>query len=147
VAAVRDPAPREHVAELLAALTFEAGVAWCLDHPLDAPAAYRFSKQVLIEWTLQASATWRRRGVRVVSVSPGVVDTPILPDFRASMGDAAIDAATAEAGRLADPDDIAPVIAFLLSPDAAWVNGVDLRIDGGLVGARLALPATTPATP
>ena len=147
VAAVRDPAPRDVVAELLATPTFDAGLAWCLAHPLDAPAAYRFSKQVLIEWTLQASAAWRSRAVRVVSVSPGVVDTPILPDFRASMGDAAIDAATAEAGRLADPDDIAPVITFLLSPDAQWVNGVDLRIDGGLVGGRLAIPSGTPAAP
>ena len=145
VAAVRDPAPRELVAELLATPSFDAGLAWCLDHPLDAPSAYRFSKQVLVEWTLQASAAWRRQGVRVVSISPGVVDTPILPDFRASMGDAAIDTATAEAGRLAEPDDIAPVIAFLLSPDAQWVNGVDLRIDGGLVGGRLALPLNAAA--
>jgi NAD(P)-dependent dehydrogenase (short-subunit alcohol dehydrogenase family) len=144
VAAVRNPAPRELVAGLLATPSFDAGLAWCLDHPLDAPSAYRFSKQVLVEWTLQASAAWRRQGVRVVSVSPGVVDTPILPDFRASMGDAAIDAATAEAGRLAEPHDIAPVIAFLLSPDAQWVNGVDLRVDGGLVGGRLALPVDAP---
>jgi NAD(P)-dependent dehydrogenase (short-subunit alcohol dehydrogenase family) len=82
-----------------------------------------------------------------VSVSPGVVDTPILADFRASMGDAAIDTATAEAGRLAEPDDIAPVIAFLLSPDAGWVNGVDLRVDGGLVGSRLGLPAAARTAP
>ena len=140
VAAVRAPLPREVVAELLATRSFESGLAWCLEHQLDAPSAYRFSKQVLIEWTLQASAAWRHRGVRVVSVSPGVVDTPILPDFRASMGDAAIDTATAEAGRLAEPGDIAPVIAFLLSPEAGWVNGVDIRVDGGLVGGRLALP-------
>jgi NAD(P)-dependent dehydrogenase (short-subunit alcohol dehydrogenase family) len=147
VAAVRDPAPRPLVAELLATASFDEGLAWCLGHPLDAPSAYRFSKQVLIEWTLQAAAAWREREVRVVSVSPGVVDTPILPDFRASMGDAAIDAGTAEAGRLAEPDDIAPVIAFLLSPEAGWVNGVDLRIDGGLVGGRLALPLAAPASP
>jgi NAD(P)-dependent dehydrogenase (short-subunit alcohol dehydrogenase family) len=49
------------------------------------------------------------------------------------------------AGRVAEPDDIAPVIAFLLSPDARWVNGVDLRVDGGLVGGRLAIPAGAPA--
>jgi NAD(P)-dependent dehydrogenase (short-subunit alcohol dehydrogenase family) len=147
VAAVRDQAPRERVAELLATPTFDAGLAWCLEHPLDAPSAYRFSKQVLIEWTLQASAALRRQGIRVVSVSPGVVDTPILPDFRASMGDAAIDTATAEAGRLAEPDDIAPVIAFLLSAEAQWVNGIDLRVDGGLVGGRLAIPAGAPAIP
>jgi len=141
VAAVRNPAPRELVAGLLATAGFDAGLAWCLDHPLDAPSAYRFSKQVLIEWTLQASVAWRGSGLRVVSVRPGVVDTPILPDFRASMGDAAIDSAAAEAGRLAEPDDIAAVIAFLLSDGARWVNGVDLRVDGGLVGGRLAIPA------
>jgi NAD(P)-dependent dehydrogenase (short-subunit alcohol dehydrogenase family) len=45
-----------------------------------------------------------------------------------------------EAGRVGTPQDIGPVIAFLLGPDAGWVNGVDLRVDGGLVGARLALP-------
>jgi NAD(P)-dependent dehydrogenase (short-subunit alcohol dehydrogenase family) len=145
VAAVRDPRPQDEVAAILATASFEAGLAWCLDHPLDAPSAYRFSKQVLIEWTLQASAAWRSRGVRVLAVSPGVVDTPILPDFRASMGDAAIDTATAEAGRLAEPDDIAPVIAFLLSAEAQWVNGVDIRIDGGLVGGRLAIPPAAPA--
>ena len=147
VAAVRDPAPRPLVAELLATASFDEGLAWCLDHPLDAPAAYRFSKQVLVEWTLQAATAWRHQGLRVVSVSPGVVDTPILPDFRASMGDAAIEAATAEAGRLAEPDDIAPVIAFLLSADARWVNGIDLRVDGGLVGGRLALPPIAPVSP
>ena len=46
----------------------------------------------------------------------------------------------AEAGRVGSPGDIGPVIAFLLSSAAGWVNAVDLRVDGGLVGARLALP-------
>ncbi|MGH8973647.1 MAG: coniferyl-alcohol dehydrogenase [Acidimicrobiia bacterium] len=139
VVAARDPAPRATVAGLFAAASFEEGLAWIREHPMTGAEAYKFSKQALIEWTLVASVALRERGVRVLSLSPGVTDTPILGDFRASMGEAAIDAAVAEAGRVARPEDIAPVIAFLLSPDAAWVNAVDLRVDGGLVGARLAV--------
>lgn len=140
VVAARGPVPHETLAGLFAAATFEEGLAWVRRHPMTGAEAYKFSKQALIEWTLVASVALRELGVRVLSLSPGVTDTPILGDFRASMGEAAIDAAVAEAGRVAVPADIAPVIAFLLSPDAAWVNAVDLRVDGGLVGARLALP-------
>jgi NAD(P)-dependent dehydrogenase (short-subunit alcohol dehydrogenase family) len=140
VVAVRDPAPPETVAGLLETTGFDDGLAWLADHPMSGAEAYKFSKQTLIEWSLVASAALRERRVRVLSVSPGVTDTPILGDFRASMGEEAIDRAVTEAGRVGTPQDIGPVIAFLLGPDAGWVNGVDLRVDGGLVGARLALP-------
>ena len=140
VVAVRGPAPRETVGSLLATRGFDDGLAWLGDHPMTGAEAYKFSKQALIEWTLVASATLRPRRVRVLSVSPGVTDTPILGDFRASMGEDAIERAVTEAGRVATPSDVGPVIAFLLGPDAGWVNGVDLRVDGGLVGGRLALP-------
>jgi len=145
VVAVRDPWPRKTVAEFLATQGFDDGLAWLADHPMNGAEAYKFSKQALIEWTLVASATLRERGVRALSVSPGVTDTPILGDFRASMGDDAIDQAVSDAGRVGAPEDIGPVIAFLLGSDASWVNGVDLRVDGGLVGFRLALPALKPA--
>ena len=145
VGAVRDPWPRATMAEFLAAKGFDDGLAWLADHPMSDADAYKFSKQALIEWTLQASLSLRERGVRALSVSPGVTDTPILGDFRASMGDDAIDQAVSDAGRVGAPEDIGPVIAFLLGPDAAWVNGVDLRVDGGLVGFRLALPSLRPA--
>jgi NAD(P)-dependent dehydrogenase (short-subunit alcohol dehydrogenase family) len=140
VVAVRDPAPRETVAGLLARGSFDEGLAWLEDHPMSGADAYKFFKQALIEWTLLASAALRPRRVRVLSVSPGVTATPILGDFRASMGEEAIDRALTEAGRVGEPSDIGPVIAFLLGPDAGWVNAVDLRVDGGLVGGRLALP-------
>ena len=140
VVAVRDPAPREVVAGLLGTGGFDDGLAWLADHPMSGAEAYKFSKQALIEWTLATSVALRARGVRVLSVSPGVTDTPILGDFRASMGEEAIDRAVSATGRVGTPGDIGPVIAFLLGPDAGWVNGVDLRVDGGLVGARLALP-------
>ena len=147
VVAVRDPWPRATMAEFLAAQGFEDGLAWLADHPMSDADAYKFSKQALIEWTLMVSAALRARGVRALSVSPGVTDTPILGDFRASMGDDAIDQAVSDAGRVGTPEDIGPVIAFLLGPDASWVNGVDLRVDGGLVGFRLALPDLKLADP
>ncbi len=140
VVAARDPASRETVAQLLNTTGFHDGLTWCRNHAMSGAEAYKFSKQTLIEWTLVASVALRERGVRVLSVSPGVTDTPILGDFRASMGEEAIDRAVAEAGRVGSPADIGSVIAFLLSADAGWVNAVDLRVDGGLVGARLALP-------
>jgi len=140
VVAARDPAPRATVAGLLSTTGFGDGLTWCRNHAMSGAEAYKFSKQALIEWTLVASVALRARGVRVLSVSPGVTDTPILGDFRASMGEEAIDRAVAEAGRVASPVDIGSVIAFLLSAHAGWVNAVDLRVDGGLVGARLALP-------
>jgi len=145
VVAVRDPWPRQTMAEFLATSGFNDGIAWLANHPMSDADAYKFSKQALIEWTLQASVQLRERGVRALSVSPGVTDTPILGDFRASMGDDAIDQALRDAGRVGTPEDIGPVIAFLLGPDATWVNGVDLRVDGGLVGFRFALPSLKPA--
>jgi NAD(P)-dependent dehydrogenase (short-subunit alcohol dehydrogenase family) len=143
VVAARDPAPRETVARLLTTSGFDDGLTWCRNHAMSGADAYKFSKQALIEWTLVASVALRARGIRVLSVSPGVTDTPILGDFRASMGEEAIDRAVAEAGRAGSPVDIGSVIVFLLSADAGWVNAVDLRVDGGLVGARLA-PAIHP---
>jgi len=144
VVAVRDPWPRQTVAEFLATTGFDDGVGWLAAHPLTDADAYKFSKQALIEWTLVLAAALRERGVRALSVSPGVTDTPILGDFRASMGDDAIDQALRDAGRVGTPDDLGPVIAFLLGPDAGWVNAVDLRVDGGLVGYRFALPSLRP---
>lgn len=143
VVAARDPAPRETVAELLATKGFGDGLAWCARRPMTGADAYRFSKQALIEWTLTLSVALRAMDVRVLSVSPGVTETPILGDFRESMGDHSIERAVAAAGRLGQPGDIAPVIAFLFSSEAAWVNGVDLRVDGGLIASRLAIPRAT----
>ena len=50
-------------------------------------------------------------------------------------------------GRVAEPDDIAAAIAFLLGPDARYVNGHDLVVDGGVVGNHLGrLPGITSIT-
>jgi NAD(P)-dependent dehydrogenase (short-subunit alcohol dehydrogenase family) len=137
VAAVRDPWPGEDVSRFLAAEHLDGAAAWCAANPMSGAEAYKFSKQALVAWSLVASVDLRDRGIRVLSVSPGVTETAILPDFRESMGEQTIDRAVAEVGRVALPGDIAPVIGFLLGAEAAWVNAVDIRVDGGLVGGRL----------
>ena len=78
------------------------------------------------------------RGVRCVSVSPGPTVTPILADFEASMGADRIRASAELVGGHARPEDVAAIIAFLAGPAARWINGIDVRADGGLLGARMA---------
>ncbi len=99
--------------------------------------SYFLSKEAVIVWTMQNRWTWRDRGVRMNCVSPGPVDTPILPDFIEMLGDRAQESIR-NMERHGTPRDVAPVVAFLLSDDAAWFRGANLTPDGGM-GAHLAL--------
>jgi NAD(P)-dependent dehydrogenase (short-subunit alcohol dehydrogenase family) len=141
VAAQRSAVADEAIAEVLA-LDDEDVLAWVAAEGLDGPAAYDFTKKALVALTLQLCAARLGTGRRAVSVSPGPTETPILADFEASMGAERMRASANLVGRHATPDDVAAVIRFLLSPAARWVNGVDVRVDGGLLGARQAGTAT-----
>ena len=96
-----------------------------------APAATVFSKEALIAWTHRNRWTWRDRGIRMNAVSPGPVETPILPDFVATLG-ARAEAEMAVMDRPGRPQDIAPVVGFLLSDASGWIRGANLPVDGGL---------------
>jgi NAD(P)-dependent dehydrogenase (short-subunit alcohol dehydrogenase family) len=98
--------------------------------------AYEVSKAALNRWVVRTSSALRPRGIRVNGVSPGPVETPILADFKATMGEDRIAAAAGLVGRHGTPEEIAAAIAFLLSPEASWINGTDLRVDGGFHAAR-----------
>jgi NAD(P)-dependent dehydrogenase (short-subunit alcohol dehydrogenase family) len=143
VAALRSECSADDVAGILGAAD-DTALAWLERSGLEGPATYDFSKKALIALTLLHSASWLSRGVRCVSVSPGPTVTPILADFERSMGVDRIQASADAVGGHAEPEDVASIIAFLLGASARWLNGIDIRVDGGLVGSRLA-PVLTAA--
>jgi len=93
--------------------------------------SYFFSKEALVVWTMKNRWTWRDRGIRMNAVSPGPVETPILEDFVKTLGARAEEdmSVNDRAGR---PEDIAPVVCFMLSDMTRWFRGSNLMLDGGM---------------
>lgn len=143
VAALRNTAPDDQVLRLLTARCADDLTDWLADNPVDGPAAYDTSKRVLVDWTVVLSAALQPRGIRVVSVSPGPTDTPILADFEATMGVDNIARSAAVVGRHGTAAESAAAVHFLLSDAASWINGIDVPVEGGLLAARTA--ASSPA--
>jgi NAD(P)-dependent dehydrogenase (short-subunit alcohol dehydrogenase family) len=74
------------------------------------------------------------QGIRVNGVSPGMVRTGMTEKVYQDAAIAAARDALVPLGRVATPEDMADAIAYLLSPDARYVNGHDLVVDGGITG-------------
>lgn len=92
---------------------------------------YNLTKEAMILWTLAINEDLLARGLRAVSLSPGGIATGILDDFRRVFGE--VMARNVErAGRPGRPEEVASVAAFALSPEANWLKGVDIAIDGGM---------------
>ncbi|MEU1132860.1 glucose 1-dehydrogenase [Streptomyces sp. NPDC005900] len=100
--------------------------------PAAGHAHYSASKAALIMFARSAALEYGPRGIRVNSVSPGLVDRPGLaeewPEGVARWQGAA------PLGRLGRPEDIGDACVFLASDAASWITGTDLVVDGG-VGA------------
>lgn len=108
--------------------------------------AYTASKGALLSLARAMAIDEAAHGVRINTVSPGSVDTPMLRRSASLFSDGTPDAVestlaawgSAHAlGRVASIDEVGAVISFLASPRAGFVTGDDIRVDGGLL-ARLA---------
>src|ERR1700730_4366373 len=102
---------------------------------------YSTSKQAVILYCKRlAGPAWTKYGIRINTVSPGPVETPILSDFEQTTGKDVLDMCRATVGRHATVDDIAPVISFLGSPGARWITGQDILVDAGFINSMIAGP-------
>lgn len=99
--------------------------------------AYAYSKRANQLRVRAASTLWGGKGARVNSISPGVISTAMGQLELASPSGAAMRAMVdgSGTGRLGSPDDIAAAAEFLFSDAASFITGVDLLVDGGVVGA------------
>lgn len=97
-------------------------------------AVYTAVKGAVLAVTRVMAAELGPRGVRVNALAPGSVPTPGAVAF-VSKEEYAKRAATIPLRRLGSDDDNARAAAFLLSPDASFINGAVLNVDGGIVAA------------
>jgi 2-deoxy-D-gluconate 3-dehydrogenase len=92
-------------------------------------AAYSASKGGIVQLAKSLSNEWASRGIRVNCIAPGFVETDMtegLPPERRAEIDRRI-----PMGRFGDPGEVAAAIVWLVSPEASYVTGAVLPVDGG----------------
>jgi NAD(P)-dependent dehydrogenase (short-subunit alcohol dehydrogenase family) len=101
--------------------------------------AYSFSKRANQLRVQAAARLYGSKGLRINSVSPGVIHTPMMTtvELEAAHGqifrDMVADSAT---GRFGTPSDVAHVVAFLSGPEATFITGADMLVDGGSTASQ-----------
>jgi len=110
----------------------------------DSGATYRLAKRGVIRLCERAAVPWGAVGARVVSLSPGLIDTEMgrlelqhnpIKTWMAEITPVGGDRPGSETVLPGRSDDIANTVAFLCSDRASFVSGCDVRVDGGLIAA------------
>ena len=94
--------------------------------------AYTVSKNFVMWYTLRMALRYGKKGIRVVSISPGTFKTP-MGEIEGE--EAAGFAKQGALGRMGEPEEIAKMMAFMVSDACSYMTGVDVLYDGGAIAA------------
>lgn len=92
---------------------------------------YAASKGGVISLTRTVAANWGRKGVRANAVCPGGVETPMTEEMFARPEVLEVLTRSSALGRVAQPEELAATVAFLVSDDSSYLTGATLVVDGG----------------
>lgn len=107
-----------------------SSVAWQRGDEFEPSVHYSASKGAVVSLTRQLAAEWGPRGIRTNAVAPGVIDTAMTTLTQDPDSSAAFLAAL-PLRRLGTAAEVAAACLFLAGPDASYINGVVLPVDGG----------------
>jgi NAD(P)-dependent dehydrogenase (short-subunit alcohol dehydrogenase family) len=97
--------------------------------------AYTASKRAVHRLVAHEAASFGQRGARIVSISPGLIDTAMARSEQAASTQMDALLARTPLGRMGTAEEIASVAVFLCSKGASYVTGCDIRVDGGTLAA------------
>jgi NAD(P)-dependent dehydrogenase (short-subunit alcohol dehydrogenase family) len=97
--------------------------------------AYALSKRGCIRLVRRHAAAWGAKGARILSLSPGIIDTGMGRLEAANQPVMAQMVKSSALGRMGRPEEVAAVAAFLVSDAASFITGTDVRVDGGVTVA------------